>query len=257
MRKKFFTVLLFSVLIWGCSKESEPIINDGVEVAKENRKPTGASANELLSDNVYKKMIVELAYVEGFEPTEEAKNNFKNFIEERTFKPNGVELYTKSIPTIGKEAYTINDIVTIENEHRTYYNTQNTIAVWALFINGKSSKDSDSSFVLGTAYYNTSFVIFEETIRELSNGTFEPERSLLESSVIHHEFGHILGLTNLGTPLQIDHEDVDHPKHCNEESCLMYWAAETSHGIGNVFSSNKIPTLDSQCIADLQANGGK
>lgn len=126
-----------------------------------------------------------------------------------------------------------------------------------MFVNGKSSKDSDSSFVLGTAYYNTSFVIFEETIRELSNGTFEPERSLLESSVIHHEFGHILGLTNLGTPLQTDHEDADHPKHCNEESCLMYWTAETSQGIGNLFSSNQIPTLDSQCIADLQANGGR
>ncbi|RSC95565.1 membrane metalloprotease [Tenacibaculum singaporense] len=257
MRKKFFIVLLFSVLLWGCSIESESIINDGAEGVKENRKPTGASANDLLSDNVYKKMIVELAYVEGFEPTEEAKNNFKSFIEERTFKPNGVELYTKSIPATGKEVYTINDVVTIENQYRTYYNTQNTIAVWALFVNGKSSKDSDSSFVLGTAYYNTSFVIFEETIRELSNGTFEPERSLLESSVIHHEFGHILGLTNLGTPLQTDHEDADHPKHCNEESCLMYWAAETSHGIGNLFSSNQIPTLDSQCIADLQANGGR
>jgi len=257
MRKEFFTVLLFSVLSWACSTESESIINEDVEAVNENRKSTGASANDLLSDNIYKKMIVELAYVEGFEPTEEAKNNFKSFIEERTFKSNGVELYTKSIPATGKEVYTINDVVAIENQYRTYYNTSNTIAVWALFVNGKSSKDSDSSFVLGTAYYNTSFVIFEETIRELSNGTFEPERSLLESSVIHHEFGHILGLTNLGTPLQTDHEDADHPKHCNEESCLMYWAAETSQGIGNVFSSNQIPTLDSQCIADLQANGGR
>lgn len=257
MRKELFTVLLLSVLFWACSTESESIINNDVEVVKENRKSTGASANNLLSDNTYKKTIVELAYVEGFEPTEEAKNNFKSFIEERTFKLNGVELHVKSIPVTGKEVYTINDIVAIENQYRTYYNTQNIIAVWVLFVNGKSSKDSDSSFILGTAYYNTSFVIFEETIRELSNGTFEPERSLLESSVIHHEFGHILGLTNLGTPLQTDHEDVDHPKHCNEESCLMYWAAETSQGIGNLFSSNQIPKLDSQCIADLQANGGR
>lgn len=257
MKKEFFTVLLFGVLFWACSTENESMINDDVGVVKENRKPTGASANDLLSDNIYKKMIVELAYVEGFEPTEEAKNNFKDFIEERTFKPNGVVLYMKSIPVTGKEVYTVNDIVAIENQYRTYYNTQDTIAIWALFVNGKSSKDSDSSSVLGTAYYNTSFVIFEETINELSNSAFEPERSLLESSVIHHEFGHILGLTNLGTPLQSNHEDSEHPKHCNEENCLMYWTAETSQGIENLFSSNQIPKLDSQCIADLQANGGK
>lgn len=90
MRKEFFIVLLFSVLFWACSTESESIINDSAEAVKENRKPTGASANDLLSNNIYKKMIIELAYIEGFEPTEEAKNNFKSFIEERTFKSNGV-----------------------------------------------------------------------------------------------------------------------------------------------------------------------
>ncbi len=257
MRKEVILVFIFSILIFACSSENEPISNgDGVSI-KENRKPTGTSANDLLSGNIYKKIVVELAYVEGFEPTEKAKNNFKSFIEERTFKPNGVEINVKSMPATGKEVYTIDDVVAVENEYRTHYTSENTIAVWVLFINGKSSKDTNSSSVLGTAYYNTSFVIFEETIHELSNNTFEPERSLLESTVIHHEFGHILGLTNLGTPLQSNHEDSEHPKHCNEESCLMYWSAETSQGIENLFSSNQIPKLDSQCIADLQANGGK
>lgn len=257
MIKKFFTATLLSFMFFACSSENETVVDENIDETIENRKNTGASANDLLSEANYTKMIVELAYVEGFKPTQEAQDNFINFIKERTFKPNGIELHLKSIPVPGNETYSIEDIVAIENEHRTYYNKDNTIAVWCLFVNGKSSKDTDSSAVLGTAYYNTSFVIFQETIIGFSNGTFEPDRSLLESSVINHEFGHILGLTNLGSPLQSAHEDEEHPKHCNNESCLMYWAAESSQGIENLFSTKEVPQLDSQCIADLQANGGK
>jgi hypothetical protein len=80
---------------------------------------------------------------------------------------------------------------------------------------------------------------------------------LLETTVITHEFGHILGLTNLGTALQSKHEDAEHPKHCIEKTCLMYWSSEIGGGIGNMVSSGAAPQLDAQCIADLRANGGK
>ncbi|MFV8358041.1 membrane metalloprotease, partial [Flavobacterium sp. XS1P32] len=122
---------------------------------------------------------------------------------------------------------------------------------------GKSSKDTDTSVILGTAYRNTSFVIYEQTVHGLSDSAFEPNRSLLETTVITHEFGHILGLTNLGTTLQSNHEDTEHPKHCIEKTCLMFWSAEIGGGIGNMVSSGSAPQLDAQCIADLRANGGK
>lgn len=31
-----------------------------------------------------------------------------------------------------------------------------------------------------------------------------------------HEFGHILGQTNLGPEMQTNHEDETHPKHCKK-----------------------------------------
>ncbi len=254
MRKRFIIVLLSGFLWAACTSDSEPIVNNP-EI--ENRKAVGASAKDLLAGDIYKKTIIELAYVEGFEPTAKAINSLKNFIEERTFKPNGVEVKKNVIPSTDKNVYTINDIVALENQYRSHYNTENTIAVWGLFVNGKSSKDDISSSTLGLAYYNTSFVVFEETIRELSNTVFKAERSLLESSVINHEFGHILGLTNSGTPLQSNHEDSQHPKHCNQEDCLMYWATETSEGIKKMFYNGEVPKLGSHCIADLRANGGK
>ena len=79
----------------------------------------------------------------------------------------------------------------------------------------------------------------------------------METTVVSHEFGHILGLTNLGSDMQEDHEDDAHPKHCDVEICLMYWATESSAGLDNMLNMTSAPQLDAQCIADLQANGGK
>jgi hypothetical protein len=41
------------------------------------------------------------------------------------------------------------------------------------FADGKSSKDTDTSVILGTAYRNTSFVIYEQTVHGLSDSAFE------------------------------------------------------------------------------------
>ncbi len=75
--------------------------------------------------------------------------------------------------------------------------------------------------------------------------------------MVHHELGHLLGPTNLGPPLQSDHEDINHQKYFDVSDCLMYYAAETGSGIVNMVSGGNVPTLDAQCIADLQANGGR
>lgn len=222
-----------------------------------NKQTTGSSSNDLLSDTKFKSMVIELVYVEGFEPTTAAIDNFKTFLEARTYKPNGITIEKRAISSQGKSVYSIDEIKVIEDANRTKYNTDDQIAVWAFFTNGKSDSDSDNTMVLGTAYRNTSFVIFEETIQNSSNSPFEPNRTVIETTVITHEFGHILGLTNLGAPLQSDHEDTEHSKHCNDQDCLMYWAVESSAGIANLVNMSSAPQLDAQCIADLQANGGK
>ena len=224
-----------------------------------NRQATGSSANDLLSDAVFKSMIIELVYVEGFEPTPTAINNFVAFLNKRIYKPGGITVEKRAIPSPAKDVYSIEEIAQIERDERKHYNSENQIAVWAYFSDGKSDNDSQNSntITLGTAYWNTSFVIFEETIQGLSNSTFEPNRSLLETTVINHEFGHIFGLTNLGTPLQSNHEDSEHPKHCDVEDCLMYWATESAINITKLGNMSAAPELDAQCIADLQANGGK
>ena len=257
--KKVLTLLTIGLFlsVTSCSKEDDPIDNSVAVNPITNKQQTGSSSNDLLSDKKFKSMVIEVVYVTGFEPSNAAINNFVSFLTARTYKPNGISVIKRSIPPPGNSPYTNEEIVSIEDANRTKYNTSDQIAVWAFFADGKSSKDTDTSVILGTAYRNTSFVIYEQTIQNLSNSPFEPNRSLLETTVITHEFGHILGLTNLGTALQSNHEDAAHPKHCIEKTCLMYWSSETGGGISNMVSSGAAPQLDAQCIADLRANGGK
>lgn len=255
--KKIITLLLLLGFLASCSKEDTTTETNNENPKSANQKSTGSSSNDLLSDTTFKSIIIELVYVEGFEPNQNTINNFINFLNARAFKPNGITVEKRAIASPGKTPYSNQEIIDIENANRTRYNTNTQIAVWAFFADGESENNNNPNFVLGTAYRNTSFVIYEATIQDLSNSPFEPNRTVLENTVINHEFGHILGLTNLGTPMIDNHEDTEHAKHCNVESCLMYWAAESGSGLNNLMGSNTAPQLDAQCIADLQANGGK
>lgn len=259
--KKVTIVLLGLILIWSCSNDESANSgnneNNNEPNVSANQLETGASSNDLLSDSTFTSLYIEVVYVEGFAPTQNTIDNFVNFLDNRIYKPDGITVETRSIVTPGTSPYTNQEIRDIEDTNRTKYNTDNQIAVWAFFADGESDSNSGSGVILGTAYRNTSFVIYEETIQDLSNSPLEPNRSVLETTVINHEFGHILGLTNLGTQLQSDHEDSSHPKHCNVEECLMYWSAESGSGVENLVGISSAPPLDLQCIADLQANGGK
>jgi len=257
--------LLISVLTLSCSKdasEKTKTISDEngnqteVDISV-NQRNVGDSANDLLSEQKFDTLSTEIFYVEGLEPTSATIEAFENFLSERLNKSGGIEITLKEIASPGKSVYSITDIRALEDDIRTAYNENGKVAVFGIFIDGEYSENTDEGSVLGVAYRNTSFVIFEETIRTFSSQPFAPNLNILESTVLHHEFGHLMGMVNVGTTMQTDHQDVEHGKHCTEENCLMFWTAETGEGILNMLGGGTIPKFDSFCIADLQANGGK
>lgn len=254
MRKLLALIFALSVIV-SCSKDDPSGGNGGPNIIA-NQQPTGSSSHDLLSDDTYTNLVIELVYVEGYKPTLTAINSFVSFIESRTYKPGGITVDWRSIPSPGITTYSTQDYVDFENANRTYYNDGSQIAIWAYFADGKASGDTSTEVTLGTAYRNTSFIIYEATVQSISGGFNEPSTAVLETTVIEHEFGHILGLTNFGATMQTPHEDTANPKHCNVDTCLMYYAAITNTGHMNN-SGGTVPQLDAQCIADLRANGGK
>ncbi|MFD1015543.1 membrane metalloprotease [Winogradskyella rapida] len=255
---KILAISVLLLLITGCATENTLIDGqaDDVNVSL-NRQNVGTSAHDFLSDDTYTSLLIEMVYVEGFEPQQSSISNLITFINNRTYKPDGVTIEKRSIASPGLETYSIQDIADIEMAERTRYNTEDQMTLWVYFSDGQASSNSQTNVVLGTAYWNSSFVIFEDSIQSVSNGPFDPDRELLETTVITHEFGHLLGLTNLGTPMETEHEDEAHPKHCNNENCLMYWSSESSAGLENMINMSAAPELDNACLNDLLAQGGK
>lgn len=254
MKKIFLASLLVGIgmlVTQGCKKDSDKNIENN------HRRQTGASANDLLSSDKYKSLVVQIQYMTGFKPTNDAIARLTTFLNERLNKSDGIEIVYSEIGAQGKGTYSIADVVKIEDDFRSEFTHKKEIAAYFLFVDGDFVENTENSKVLGAAYYNTSMVIFQKTILDLSGGLGEPSTNKLEATVINHEFGHILGLVNLGTAMQTSHQDSAHGAHCSNSNCLMNWQAETGGAVNALLGNSQVPSLDQNCINDLQNNGGK
>lgn len=245
----FLSLLLFS---GACSESSGPD-NENPGQNFSHTQSTGASASDFLSDDNFTSLSIEIDFVEGFQPSQAALNNLEAFLKQRLNKPGVVSVsLDDAISSPQNSSFTTDEIYELEQDHRDTYSEGNTIAAYFIILDGAYEIEN----VLGVAYLNTSMALFEEVIRDNTGGLGQPSASTVEASVLMHEFGHILGLVNIGTGAVQAHEDAENEAHCNVESCLMYWAIQTTDLMGNL-TGGDIPELDSQCIQDLQANGGK
>lgn len=244
---------------FSCTSDSDENDDDGVAGIDKtaNLQGLGDSASHLLSDAEFTSMNIEIVYVNGFAPTEAALANFKSFLEERTFKPDGINISLRAVSSSGKAPFSIEEIVEIEKDTRTVYNAGDEIAVYIYFADGKSEKDEENRFTLGSAFRNTSMVIFGGTIEDFASRPNAPSKSDIEAAVLNHEFGHLFGLVDIGTEPQSDHVDEENEGHCNIDDCLMRASIEFGSGIIDEIEGGRVPQLGSHCIRDLQAAGGR
>ena len=247
MIKKLFTSFVIILLFSQCSKK------DTVASSAQNNLNNlnvGASAKDFLTTAKYQSINLEIQYMPGFAPDATALNNLITFLNMLLNKPGGTNITQKQIASTGNASFTLAQISEIEKINRTVFTTGTSLGVYFLFTDAAYSDPK----VLGLAYKNTSITLFGKTVHDNSGGIGKPSLTNMESIVEEHEFGHLLGLVNLGTPLQSNHEDAAHANHCNNSNCLMYWAAQVNLMSGTISS---VPTLDTNCRNDLRANGGK
>jgi len=252
MKFNYFISLFSFLFLISCSDDDSG--NNANHLRAENVKSLGVSASHLLSANTYSSLTIELAFNEGLRPRQETLDAFKIFLEERLYKPGGITFIETEINTPLVDTQSIDDIKAIEAEQRSYYTEGDAIAVFIYFTHAKSEGDTETTKTLGTAYYNTSLVVFEQTLRNLSTSQGF-DLFILEETTLQHEFSHLLGLVNLrNDDIHGNHEDTAHGNHCIVKDCLMYYASNKSSSFRN---RNSVPVLEDLCIADLQAKGGK
>lgn len=250
--KKTFWALGLAFFMAGCSTPEENPVNSTAS----NNLSLGSSAKDLLDDSKFTSLKIEVVYVQGFEPSAEALKDLTGFLGDLLHKPQGITVETVPIPSPGGGKYTLDQIKKIEQENRSYYNSGGQLSVYIFYADGKSSSGDSSGEVLGTAYKNTSMVIYAGTMRELTDFSII-SRSELETSTLRHEFGHLLGLVDNGTPPLSDHVDPENKAHCSTSGCIMAASLEYGKSAMAFLKSFHTTGFGEHCLNDLQAYGGK
>lgn len=251
-----FTAIVAAMLVYSCTDDSTgPDPEPDPEPYSHTDQP-GSAANDFLADSNFTELVVEVDYMEGYEPNEEALDSLQAFLERRTHKSVTI-LDPTEIESGGQDTYTADEVRDLEEEHRDEFTEDEeseTLAAYMIIVDG----EYEESNVLGIAYYNTSNAFFGPAYDEVEDsGT---SRYKVESTSFRHEFGHLFGLVGIegsGTDMQNDHKDDENGNHCDDDQCLMYYAMERSDLFDQLLGNENVPELDEYCIQDLQANGGR
>jgi hypothetical protein len=232
---RFYAFLIVAFFLSSCQKEGQ----EGYDYTR-----LGWSARDLLSTLSYDELTVEISYMGGFVPEPAALDSLKVFLQAYLHKRQ-ITIYQKQIPAFGRGPIQLGDIVAAEKRHRRFFTQNRTIAVHILIADAEFTSD-----LFGLSYWNTSFCLFGPSIVNAIAGT-QLSPTIIWASLFQHEFGHLMGLVDQGSPMQQNHLDVGNGAHCTNTSCLMYHEVETST------QGTTIPQLDIACRNDLRANGGK
>lgn len=222
----------------------------------ENQKPLGSSSRDLLSNEFYNRLTVEIVAVEGYQPSAKAIEGFTAFLQERLHKPDGIDIRIRNVASSKTTSFTLQKIKQIEDKTRKLYTKEDHITVFIYIADGRYAGDTSDQITLGSAYRNTSIVVYGETLRTLASLTTSPSISTIENAVLNHEFTHLLGLLNIGHNTTHTHENPAHKGHCDVSGCLMEATMQFPSQMMEVLGKG-VPVLDPKCIAALQQLGGK
>ncbi len=247
---QLLSIAVAAILLSGCIKDPTTSIRRQADLQQ-----AGAGANNILSDEKFTHLSIEFLVMPGVSISDEVYADARDFVNQYANKPDGIELFETQIESSGNDVYTLEQIVNIENNNRALYTGEqgsNSFAISVLVLDGEYQEEN----VLGIAYGSSSVALMGKVIDDNSGGLFRPSASVLYRSVLRHELGHLFGLVDNGSPMVDDHLDREHGAHCDNQECLMYFSTETLGFLEGV-SGGEIPELDSECQADLKANGGK
>ena len=112
-----------------------------------------------------------------------------------------------------------------------------------LFVRGRHEQGES---ILGVASRADVLTMFPDQYRNLGAG-LNPQA--IETSLLMHETGHLLGL--VGHVVRPDRQDPDHPGHSPNKGSVMYWAVETDDII-SAFIGAPPKEFDAEDRADLE-----
>ena len=279
-QKNFFVTLIVAACAFlffvNCASDGE----DSTEIVEEilpidpfslEREEGGQDAINILTEEIYTSLTIELAYLEGNRPKQKSLDSLTVFINKRVYKSGGITYVETVLPAEAMPSgvsLPYDEEKEIEQEYRTQFRSGTNLALWILMVDevmlNEDGTNDDST--IGSVYSNTGMVLSIPNIT--STAEYSPISGYdgVEASTLQHEFCHWIGI--FGPRADAVHEagehegvddDGDGTGHCKVPTCLMYVTANNPLQGGYVsrVESGFLVELDALCIADLQALGGK
>jgi hypothetical protein len=208
-------------------------------------------ARVLLRATPARRLAIEVAYVAGRKPTQQALDHLTTILRREAQKPDGITVVAGAQLPGSATSYSLADIVSLESRFRHLHSNGSVATIWIAALNGDYSQGSGT---LGLAFRATAEVLFEDQIKQAANLFVSADA--IERSVITHETGHLLALINIGYHSAYDHEDPQHPHHSKYQSSVMYWAIEDT-SIATILSGGPPDDFDQYDRADLAQLRGR
>jgi len=178
-----------------------------------------------LENDRYSDLTIEYDYAPDAVPTFKARGMLIQRMEQYCEKDSIEDVLDDQISFNDIEMrYTEQYVQMLTEKYSDLESRDDRLVLHVFYLNGEWKQDN----VLGLSYGGTNIVIFEEQIRSVASQSRNLSPADIESSVLVHEFGHILGL--VGIDYNSDHNIEGH--HCDESQgdCVMAASVEVRMG---------------------------
>ena len=249
--KAIYFILITSIISIQCKKNIERISGYSTTNLYSNYSP-GSSAEDFLRNSTFTSLKIEIQFMPGLKPPPAAIEILSVMLRERLNKSSGIFIELREIDPTLQTIFSVNDISNIESTNRTIYTNGHQLSAYVILVDGSYYGGN----ALALTYSSSSICIFGKNLQYYSGGFTEDAKAKVMAVLLIHEFGHLLGLVDMGTRMIVDHADAANANHCNNNTCLMHHTYTTDTRYAGV-EFDDIPSFDNNCINDLKANGGK
>jgi hypothetical protein len=208
--------------------------------------PPGSFAPGILSPSFSSEVVVEIRTQSGAGPQQASLDHLTSVLRSVTGKT--VNVAQGAAIDGGAKSWSADDLRSTADAGMAQGNGRAVIHL--LFVHGSFGGDTG---ILGVATRGDVAAIFIDQVK--SSSTPLVGSSGIETAVVTHEVGHLMGLVDLY--LHTGRQDPDHPGHSPDTQSVMYWAVE-SNLVADLLQGGPPKDFDSADLADLQTirNGG-
>ena len=118
---RVFYSILFMAIFFSCKKDEAKS-----QLPQFENRNVGQSAHEFLAAIPgYKGLIIEVRYMDGFEPNSTTIDNLKAFLVKRLNKPYDISIVNERININSQSSYTLRELMDVEISNRSNFKNEN------------------------------------------------------------------------------------------------------------------------------------